>query len=104
MNINLDSKIEKAIQDEADEMGLTPEELLKVVLGERFRGPRHLPFPASPNLVLPGPLPTIDPIMMSMVKILAIQGLIKCPSCSLSVTISDVKKGRCSRCEAKLEF
>lgn len=114
LNENIATKIEQS----ADILGLTPEGLLKFIIGWAMQNAFFLPtLPPSPSLLSPilgsvinqatfSPSPRLPlpspPETRLMIKILMLAQAVKCPNCTAKLTLKDIEEGKCSKCEGSL--
>lgn len=99
--LELNTKIYATLSEEAERLGISPAELVRYILGERF-SPRPT-YIAPLGGVIGSPVyKQPESIVTSMYKLLTIQGLAKCPKCTQSLSLEDIKAGRCIKCEAEI--
>ena len=105
VNFELNDQIYHNLESNADERGITLIELCRWIIGEfsRFNNP--------PSLTVRGPVAhssleqentKMTKLANSLIKSMIAGGVIKCPNCTLALTIKDIEQDKCSNCEADL--
>ena len=108
LDLELNDAIFNALETMSIERGITVQELIRWVIGDYVRFSQG-PTPIRVGLPL-HPLP--NPATSETDKILKLsgmfmksminQGSIKCPNCTMALTVEDIEAGKCSKCEAEI--
>jgi len=108
LNLELNADIYGNLVTESDERGITVDELVRWIVGDyaRYRQP-----PSSVRMVLPSP-PLFTPMESETSKLLKLSGMlmksminqggIKCPNCTMPLSLEDLERGKCSKCDAEI--
>lgn len=100
LSVNLEDSIAEALERQASHMGISAEELIRFKVGEYV----HIYTYTPPSLPAPsGPDNGMNMYLNMMRSLMATLGQYNCPSCTQKLTVTDVKAGFCSKCEAPLE-
>jgi len=105
INLELADAIYDNLFDESGERGLTPEELVRWILGDYAR---YRQGPTMRAL----PIPSISPIVSETEKLMKLSGMfmksmisqggIKCSNCTMPLSAEDIEEGKCSKCGAEI--
>lgn len=115
--IEFDDRVMATIKQEADDLGLTIAEVIRLAVGIHAYEPRRHQLPPPPRALLqitPPPLrlllEQLDPIERAffianrlLLRRIIKSGDIKCPNCTLPLSFESLQEGQCSNCKAKLE-
>lgn len=96
VSIELEQKIYDSFMNEAKVKGLTPEELLKFLLGNVY-GIQFIPVVSIDNN-----MPQINDLnKMSniMIKTVLKSGMLKCENCTMPLTMGSIRIGKCQNCD-----
>jgi Zn finger protein HypA/HybF involved in hydrogenase expression len=106
MHIEFADKIIDAINREAATIGVTPEELVRVEIGQRFgygtafASSSLQPIPVSPPRFSEDQLEST--LMKQVMYASAAMGQLRCTECIQKVEIIDVRNGKCGKCGAAI--
>ncbi len=103
ITVKFHDSIADNIKANADQIGLSPEELIRFIVGRwvqmefmgRF-GPMAGPIVQS--------IPSISTIGEKMVRDAASRGEIKCKNCTFPLTPEDIDNGTCHTCHSPIDF
>lgn len=108
IEFELNDQIWERINQEAESMGITPEDLLRVELGRQFREFPQLIGSTVP-MPLQMPIPTKIPdnplefFKVFVQEMMAAQGQLNCFECTRRLTPKEAKARKCSHCGAELD-
>jgi len=105
INLELADAIYDNLFDESGERGITPEELVRWIIGDYAR------YRQSATAVRMA-LPNINPMVSETEKMLKLSGMfmksaikngaIKCSNCTMPLSVEDIEEGKCSKCDAEI--
>ena len=101
LSVNLEDSMAEALEHQAQEMGITAEELIRFRVGEYVHiysyKPPPQPAPIAPDYGMDLYLNNVMRTWMAMI------GQYNCPACTQKITVADVKAGTCGKCKTPLE-
>jgi hypothetical protein len=113
IEIDLAPQIQETLAAEALRRGLGLHELIRSILGtyaagEMQSGATRAPFypvPSSPTRLedIPTSAASMKQVGQMMRMGAAMMGQLSCSNCTQRLTMADVEKGECSKCEGKIE-
>ena len=108
VEIELRDDVAAAIEAEASMLGITSLEVLRRLVGLHCLEMKPMISPPMPQMIGPIPIRFAAPsrsmaiasrlLMEQMVK----SGGLKCPNCTLPLSMESLEKGECGSCKAKL--
>jgi len=98
--ITISDNIEARINEEATRLGITPDEVIRHILGEKFGQYGGVIGALSPSFPTPS---APESTTRTFYKLMAIQGTAKCPVCTQQVTLLDIKTGECGKCGGRID-
>ncbi len=105
LDLELNDSIYEKLESLALEKGITVREIIRWVIGDflQFNLPRRISFPTP---ITPSPMEQESEKVMKLsgllIKSMVNSGAIKCPNCTLALTMEDINQGHCSKCEAEI--
>jgi hypothetical protein len=93
----------KQVKVISEQIGLTPEELVKYIVGMWVREEMSSHYGPVASMVLQS-IPSLSDFTKPVYLGLAEHGDLKCKNCTLSLTKEDVEKGTCHSCNAPIDF
>lgn len=104
IELELSDNIYNAIKDDANELGVAIEELLRVRIGQMFytpvvKLPTDIPVPMQG---LSDSAKELLGLSEMMIQSVITQGAIKCPHCTLPIDFESFKSNKCSNCQMTL--
>lgn len=106
IDLELNDDIYKNLETAAGERGITAKELIRWVIGDYIR------YSQPPTTMRALPMPLSSPVESETTKLLKLSGVflknminrgdIKCSNCTMPLTMEDLEKGKCSKCEAEI--
>ena len=106
LDLELDKNIYEKLETTATERGVTVKELIRWIIGDYIQYSQRSTKIALPVPVRPSPAEQETAKMLKLSGILMRglinQGSIKCPNCTLKLTIEAFDNGKCSSCGAEI--
>ncbi len=115
LDLELNDAIFNALETNSIERGIEVQELIRWVIGDYVRfsqgpTPIRVGLPLHP---LPNPATSetdkimkLSEMLMKLsemfMKSMINQGGIKCPNCTMPLTVEDIEAGKCSKCDAEI--
>jgi hypothetical protein len=97
--VDLQDNIANSISAEAAQLGLTQEEMLRVIIGEwAVRGLPRAGVPFVAGVGLPIAAAPVDQWAKEIMKVSARVGSLKCRRCTMALTEKDVDDNKCHAC------
>lgn len=93
----------KQVKVISEQIGLTPEELVKYIVGMWVREEMNSHYGPVASMVLQS-IPSLSDFTKPLYLGLAERGDLKCRNCTLPLTKGDVEKGACHSCNAPIDF
>ncbi len=101
LDLELNDTVYENLVTAAGERGITVKELVRWIVGDYNR------YSQGPTSVRMAP-PSINPIVSETEKLLKLSGMfmkniikqggIKCPNCTMPLSLEDIEEGKCSKC------
>lgn len=99
--IEIDVEIKERLEKYAWDHGWYLDEFIRYILGESHA--KFSPLAISRPLDIPGLPPlSLDKDIATMINAIASTGMCKCRGCLSTLSVSDIKAGKCSKCEQEL--
>ena len=108
LDFEVTDEIGKALEMDAKQRGITTSELVRWLLGTYVAGEFHyMPNRLGPVAPQQVPLPPggdpLEGMAMMMRMASAAGGILTCAHCTQRLTVGDVERGSCSKCEGPID-